>query len=1021
MTGSPDVVPASNLLQDPAACRRVLECLDDRAVVTVDSSERITGWSRAAEALLGYPQEAVLGRPLSDLRGEGGAAVWVRRSGETLGLEVVSHDLRGESGRPEGAVLLLRARSAEEERVEALLAQFRAVCAATADHIYLFDPDGRYRFASAAGARALGWTPEEMVGRSWRDLGMPRGRMEAFDAERSRVQETGERRTGEIDFPTVEGLRAFEYVLTPVLEEGRVVGTVATVRDITERRRIEAAFREGERRFRAIFDTAAIGISLADLRGHPVTTNAALQRMLGYDGDELRAMAFPEFTHPDDLEVGLDLFAQLVAGDRESYQVEKRYIRKDRAIFWARLSTSLVRQADGTPEYVIGMIEDISDRRAAEGALQESEARFRATFDRAGVGMVLADAEGRFLRTNPRFQQLLGYRAEELEGMRFTEVTWPEDIDLDWALFRELRAGERDAYEIEKRYLRKDGTVVWGRLIGSLVQDDEGAYRFGIGMVEDITDRKEIEEARNRLIAILEATPDTVGIIDGEGQTVYLNQAGRRHLGLGLTEDVSHRVLRSYHPDRAASLVLREGLPTAAREGIWHGESALLGADGHEIPVSQVILAHYADSGEVRFFSTVMRDLTERIHRDTAQRFLLAASRALSGSLDLERTLEVIVGLLVPERGDYCLIDLMEEGGIQRVVAHHWDPAKAGVVEGLRRHPVGGSERLGVSEVLRTGESLRVAEVTEPWLRAVSKGDDHLRLLRALEAVSEMIVPLRARGTVIGAVTLGATDPGHFFTDEDLILVEELCGRAGLALDNARLFEDAQRATALRDDVLRVVAHDLRNPIVTIALGADMLSRALPEGQEAARIQLDAIRRSVETAERLLHDLLDVGRMEAGRLPIEPTPQPASALLEEAAAHYGALAADRGIDLQVEDPGELPLVRADRHRILQVFSNLIGNALRFTPAGGGVTLRARQVGAGVRFEVQDTGSGISEEGLPRLFEPFWQATAARGTGVGLGLPIVRGIVEAHQGTVDVETRVGEGTTIAFVLPAADPT
>src|SRR5690606_15434213 len=210
-----------------------------------------------------------------------------------------------------------------------------------------------------------------------------------------------------------------------------------------------------------------------------------------------------------------------------------------------------------------------------------------------------------------------------------------------------------------------------------------------------------------------------------------------------------------------------------------------------------------------------------------------------------------------------------------------------------------------------------------------------------------MLVPLRARERVIGAVTFGLTESRGNYTDQDLVIAEDLCGSAALALENARLFHDAQQAAHIRDEVLRIVAHDLRNPLNTILLSAGVLGELLglaAEARPAEQRQIDMIRRSVHRADRLIQDLLDVARVEAGTLAVEPASQPAAPLVHEAVELYRPLAEEKRIRLEADLPESLPAVAADHDRILQVFSNLIDNAIKFTAEGGRITVRAARDG-----------------------------------------------------------------------------
>jgi signal transduction histidine kinase len=283
-----------------------------------------------------------------------------------------------------------------------------------------------------------------------------------------------------------------------------------------------------------------------------------------------------------------------------------------------------------------------------------------------------------------------------------------------------------------------------------------------------------------------------------------------------------------------------------------------------------------------------------------------------------------------------------------------------------------------------------------------------------------LIVPLQVRGEVIGAISCAFAESGRHYSEDSLRLAESLAGRAALAIDNASLYRGLQQALRLRDEVLRIVAHDLRNPLNTISLSTGVLVESMPPELAAhCGPQLQVIQRATDRANRLIGDLLDVARMHAGRLSLELHPEETRPLMEEVLALQQKLAEERGLRLEGRFPEFLPAINCDRDRILQVFANLIGNAIKFTPKGGTITVGAEPRDDEIRFSVADTGPGIPEDEIPHLFESFWQARAGGGEGTGLGLTICKGIITAHGGRIWVESERGAGATFYFTLPLAD--
>ena len=293
---------------------------------------------------------------------------------------------------------------------------------------------------------------------------------------------------------------------------------------------------------------------------------------------------------------------------------------------------------------------------------------------------------------------------------------------------------------------------------------------------------------------------------------------------------------------------------------------------------------------------------------------------------------------------------------------------------------------------------------------------DSLRALRALQPQSLIAVPLVAHGRRLGTIAFLSGIPFSGEASADLRTAQEIARRMALGIGNADLYLEAQRATQLRDEVLGIVAHDLRNPLSIILMETHMLAAGGRGPERTATRPEQQIQRAARRMNRLIEDLLDVTRMEAGRLPLEPSRIPAADIAAEATETQRALALSRPVELRVEMPPRLPEIVADRNRLLQVFENLIGNAIKFTPAGGHVIVGGASDGRSVRYTVRDTGPGIAVEDQPHLFDRFWQARATKRAGAGLGLRIVKGIVEAHGGRVWVESTPGQGSTFFFEIP-----
>ena len=401
----------------------------------------------------------------------------------------------------------------------------------------------------------------------------------------------------------------------------------------------------------------------------------------------------------------------------------------------------------------------------------------------------------------------------------------------------------------------------------------------------------------------------------------------------------------------------------------------------------------------------VARAAAERQERRAA--FLAAAGQQLSASLDYEETLQNLAGLVVPNLADACVIDILDDGGgLRRVASAHHDPKMAS-----KHVPAIGSVRSDVPEAL-----VRALSDREGRLVGASSGIGAELVGRDIADRMLVIVPMVTRGQTFGILT-AASPAGRPFANEDLQLFEDFVRHGSLAVDNARLYLESQQAVHTREEVLAIVSHDLRNPLNAVLLGSALLKFA--EGlTDEEREHVDTIELSARRMSRLIADLLDVTRLEGGkRLPIEAGAVPASDLLREAMELFKGQAAAKSVTLRV-DLDHHVLLYADRHRVMQVLSNLIGNSLKFTPDGGIISVDVQERARDVVFSVTDSGPGIPREHLQEIFNPYWQAKRAERLGAGLGLPIAKGIVEAHGGSIWVESEPGKGAKFFFTMPIA---
>ena len=397
-------------------------------------------------------------------------------------------------------------------------------------------------------------------------------------------------------------------------------------------------------------------------------------------------------------------------------------------------------------------------------------------------------------------------------------------------------------------------------------------------------------------------------------------------------------------------------------------------------------------------------------------RMLYETSAALISLADVDSMLQKVAELAVGALGDWCLIDLVEQQGLRNAAGVHRDAAKQ---QWLTKIGGRASRHDPRSLVVRCRRPVVLRRLADKSMRRMAIDTAHYQALTELGLQSLIVVPLLARDRALGTLAFGR-GAGQPFNTDDLSLANEIGRQIGLALDNALLVDDLRSAVRGREEILAVVSHDLRNPLSTILLSAEAAQR-LPEVArfEMLHRHLQLIYRAGGRMDRLIGDLLDFSRIAEHRLAIQPHTERAGDILHEAVQLSAGVASSGHVHV-VEDAGGLDgrFIDADRDRILQVLSNLITNAIRFSPQGADVKVSAKPKPAGVVFEVHDEGPGVDPNDAPHIFEPFWQGREAAREGTGLGLAIAKGIIEAHGGQIWLERGEKGGATFAFSLPAS---
>jgi PAS domain S-box-containing protein len=408
-----------------------------------------------------------------------------------------------------------------------------------------------------------------------------------------------------------------------------------------------------------------------------------------------------------------------------------------------------------------------------------------------------------------------------------------------------------------------------------------------------------------------------------------------------------------------------------------------------------------------------------------AHAFLAEAGQVLSSSLEAATILTKLTKLLVPEIADWCSVHLVNsDGGTEELAVWHSDPTKLQLVENLRKKYAPDPKRKdGPSQVIQSGESLMIPEVTEEILLAQARNEEHAEMLRSLGIFSYVCVPLKARGQAFGAITLVQAESKRKFDEEQLHFIEDLSRRASVAVDNAKLYTEAQSINRIKDEFLATLSHELRTPLNVILGHASLLKDDETALSEDVKTSIDAIFRNANAQNQIINDLLDISAIITGKIIFQPVLIQAFEIIKVAVESIHFAAEAKGIKVKIENEDQEDChIFADPVRMQQVMWNLLSNAVKFSPKEGLIKVRVKKESSDYVIEVEDQGMGIEPEFLPFVFDRFRQEDNSMSRnfgGLGLGLSIVRQLVEQHGGKITAQSQgKGKGSLFAVHLPIA---
>lgn len=789
-------------------------------------------------------------------------------------------------------------------------------------------------------------------------------------------------------------------------------------------------------------DRKDYAIFIIDPKGNISSWNRDADSFYGYTEEEIIGQGLDKF-YPD-LEGekrSSKLNYRLEEASIKGYHEEEGWqIREDGKIFWVN---SIISPLYDNHHRLIGynnIARDFTVKKHMEEESRRGLEAFRLMIEAVkDYAIFMLDSRGHIKTWNRGAQLLKGYTAEEIVGKHFSHFYPQEDIDAgkpEWELREAIRFGR---FEDEDWRLRKDGSRFWANVIITPVYRDNDLIGF-TKVTRDLTERKrlenELQEARNNLekevistTASLRETQERLslaleaahmGIFDWDVSQMRATWSESMQRLWGFVKDenpISLEKMKSHmHPE---DLPRFEKAAQAAFSGsgeydfeyrvIWPDKTLhWINARGRGIRDSK--------GNIVRFLGTAV-EITSRKMREEKERMLAQTSMIFSSSLDFEKNIKTVADIVVPSFASGMIIYKINERGGKNFSIYHPDLIKdplAKKMEIFLQTLADHKENLQAFHKKQTILFTR-SHLTEEQQKNLNSNDaEILSLTKELGITSYAMASLNVRSKMFGGIIFITDRHKHALTNADKIFVDQFAFRVASAMDNAGLYQSAQEAIRVREDIVSIVSHDLKNPLSIILMNSSLLMKKMTI-PESIRAKLDRIERAAGRMKRMIEDLLDVSKLEAGTFTVELHEEDVSTILEESVDMHSFLASEKNISISLKPLDNDLVVNCDHQRIMQVFSNLIGNAIKFTPPGGSIALQAIDRGHFVEFCVRDTGPGIPDHQLDCIFERYWQAQETKKMGAGLGLFIAKGIVDAHRGKIWVENNEN-GASFYFTLP-----
>ncbi len=920
--------------------------------------------------------------------------------------------------------------------------RFRALFESTNDAIVIMDFDSKIRDVNRSATEMFGYSREEMLGRPGLTLVEPdeqeigRRRLDEVVAgrqypnyERRMIHKDGSRRDVEVHLSLVRG------------EDGQPAYVQSVLRDITARKEFERELLMRERQYRSLFEHTTDAVFFIGLDGHILQHNQQAAEMLGYGAGELVGRPNSDFILPVEAEDARTRIKLLDRGQQLPIY-ERHFIRRDGQILLTEVNVSLVHDSEGKASHIQSVVRDITERRAAEDALRESEQKFRAFFESTEDAVYLKDLNGRYTLVNPAAAKIFGRNELDILFQVDADLFEAEDA-AKIAAFDQMAMESGLRHNVESTLkIRGDERILLTTRMPYF--SEHGGVIGVVGISRDITDQKrselELREFERRYLALFESNNDGVLIMDMDGNILDISDGAVQMLGYTASEAMGMNIDAFVPPTELTEQREKIALVVSGQRPPIY-ERLMRTKHGDVFQVEINVGPVFNDSGQPIYMQSLIRDISPRKQVEAERERMVTdlklrsnqiqtafeVSKSIGSILDLDLLLGGMIRL-IRDRFDFYYVGLFLNDN-----ANEYAVLRAGSGEA-------GAQMLAAGHKLKIGEESMIGwSVARGAARiALDVGRDAVRFNNPYlpETRSEMALPLLIRGVAIGAISVQSQYPAAFST-EDIAVLQIMADQLAVAIQNARLIEAVRASNEelelrVKDRTAKLeaanqeleafsysVSHDLRTPLRAIHGYSNILMEDFADTlSEDARSLLLKVRANALKMGALIDDILEFSRM--GRKAIQKQSVEVARILPEIIEDFRTEIEARRIQLKI-DP--LPLMVADPGLIRQVYANLIGNAVKFTRGCGQVVIHIgfEATSQGNAYFVKDNGVGFNAKYAERLFGVFQRLHRDEDfEGTGVGLAIVHRIILRHGGITWAEGEEGVGAAFYFTMPAGEP-